>query len=299
MTNSTHHQASVHPHPALGPVRPDLVVVTGAGGIGLAVARRLGAGRPIVLADRDVAHLRHGAALLRAEGHQVHEVPTDVAEPAAVLHLAGVAQQLGVPRVIVHTAGLSPVQAPPARLVAVDVVGTALMIDAFADIVEPGAVMVCIASIAGALTPLPDHDENLLATTPTRDLARLAILDPKHLDGSRAYGVAKRANQLRVQAAAVPWGRKGARIVSVSPGIVATPMATAEFESSSGSVMRQMIDASALQRIGTPEDIAAVVDFVANPNAAFLTGIDVIADGGTVAAMRTVGASLQDLISVG
>lgn len=298
-TSPNHQQPAPSRHPALGHARPDLVVVTGAGGIGLAVARRLGAGRPIVLADRDVAHLRHGAALLRHDGHVVHEVPTDVAEPAAVAHLAATAQQLGVPRVIVHTAGLSPVQAPPARLVAVDVLGTALMIDAFAEVVEPGAVMVCIASIAGALTPLPAHDENLLATTPTKDLARLTLLDPKHLDGSRAYGVAKRANQLRVQAAAVPWGRKGARIVSVSPGIVATPMATAEFESPSGSVMRQMIEASALQRIGTPEDIAAVVDFVASPNAAFLTGIDVIADGGTVAAMRTVGASLEDLVSVG
>jgi NAD(P)-dependent dehydrogenase (short-subunit alcohol dehydrogenase family) len=291
--------SSDHRHPALGHARPDLVVVTGAGGIGLAVARRLGAGRPIVLADRDVAHLRHSAALLRHDGHQVHEVPTDVAEPAEVAHLAATVQQLGVPRVIVHTAGVSPVQAPPTRVAAVDVVGTALMIDAFAEVVEPGAVMVCIASIAGALTPLPAHDENLLATTPTRDLARLTLLDPKHLDAARAYGVAKRANQLRVQAAAVPWGRKGARIVSVSPGIVATPMASAEFESPSGSVMRQMIEASALQRIGTPEDIAAVVDFLASPSAAFLTGIDVIADGGTVAAMRTVGASLEDLVSVG
>jgi NAD(P)-dependent dehydrogenase (short-subunit alcohol dehydrogenase family) len=153
--------------------------------------------------------------------------------------------------------------------------------------------MVCIASIAGSLTRLAAEDEILLATTPTRDLARLPLLDPHRLDGARAYGIAKRANQIRVEAAAAAWGRKGARIVSVSPGIIATPMATAEFDSPSGARMHEMIENSALHRIGTPDDVAAVVEFLCNTAASHLTGIDVVVDGGTVATMRAA-ASLAE-----
>jgi NAD(P)-dependent dehydrogenase (short-subunit alcohol dehydrogenase family) len=223
----------------------EVVVVTGTGGMGMAIARRLGTGRQVVLADFDEASLERVAAVLRGEGHDVTEVRVDVAEAESVAHLAGVASGLGPIRCVVHTAGVSPVQATPERIVHVDVIGTAQLLDAFLPHVGPGTVAVCIASMAGTMTPLPADVEHLLASTPTAELVGLAVLDPATMDSSSAYGIAKRANQVRVQAASLPWGANGGRVVSISPGIISTPMGQQELAGPSGDMMRGMIAMSA------------------------------------------------------
>ncbi|MBX5465562.1 MAG: SDR family oxidoreductase [Clostridia bacterium] len=264
----------------------EVVVITGAGGMGMAVARRLGPGRILVLADFVEAVLDRAAQQLRGEGHEVHPVRTDVSDPASVRSLVSMAESLGEFRVLVHTAGLSPVQADPRRLVEVDVVGTAWLLQEFARIARPGSVAICIASMAGTMTALPQEVEQLLATVPAAELAALPVLDPTRLDPGSAYGVAKRANQLRVAAASLEWGKKGARVVSISPGIISTPMGQQELAGPSGEMMRGMIAASAAGRIGTPDDIAAAVEFLVSPQASFITGTDLLVDGGTVAAMR-------------
>jgi NAD(P)-dependent dehydrogenase (short-subunit alcohol dehydrogenase family) len=264
----------------------EVVVVTGTGGMGIAIARRLGSGRHLVLAEYAKESLDAAAQVLASEGHWVHRVPLDISDAAAVKDLAAQAAGLGRIRAVVHTAGVSPVQASPARIVAVDVIGTSLLLDAFEQYAEPGTVMVCIASMAGSMTPLPPEVEALLATTPTSQLAGLPLLDPATIDPAAAYGIAKRANQVRVQAASVAWGKRGGRVVSLSPGIISTPMGQQELAGPSGDMMRHMIDTSATQRLGTPEDIASAVEFLVSPAASFITGTDLLIDGGVVAALR-------------
>lgn len=264
----------------------DVIVITGLGGMGLATARRLGSGRQLVLADHAQELLERVADTLRGEGHTVDSLRVDVADPRSVERLAQHAGALGSLRAVVHTAGVSPVQASPERIIQVDVLGTAHVLDAFLPFVTHGSVAVCIASMAGTLVPLPPEAERALATTPTSQLAGLPMLDPKNLESGAAYSVAKRANQLRVQAASIPWGRRGGRVVSVSPGIISTPMGQAELQGPHGEAIRAMIQASGTGRTGTPDDIASAVEFLLSPQASFITGTDLLVDGGAVAAAR-------------
>lgn len=270
----------------VGRVPAQVVVVTGTGGMGMAIARRLGPGRRLVLADLADDVLGRATGSLEAEGHQVTPMATDVSDGAAVAALAAAAADLGPLACVVHTAGVSPAQATPAAIIAVDVLGTAHVLDAFLPHAGPGTVAVCIASMAGAMAQLPPEVEQALATTPAADLAALPALDPDTLDAGMAYAVAKRANQVRVAAASVPWGERGARVVSVSPGVISTAMGRQELEGPSGPLVRQLIERSGTARAGTPDDIAAVVEFLVGPAAAFVTGTDVLVDGGAVAAMR-------------
>jgi NAD(P)-dependent dehydrogenase (short-subunit alcohol dehydrogenase family) len=268
----------------------EVVVVTGAGGMGQAIIRRIGSGRAVVLADFDDEHLATAAETLRRDGHAVHPVRTDVSSADDIAALASAAADLGTVRCLAHTAGLSPAQATPAQIVAVDFIGTARILDAFEPQVRPGTVAVCIASMAATFATLPPETLHLLATTPTEDLHTLEVLDPSALDAGMAYVVAKRAVQVRVEAAALTWGRRGGRVVSLSPGIIATPQGNEELAGSSGDGMRAMIDMSALRRLGTPDEIAATVEFLTSPAASLITGSDVLVDGGIVAAVHRQGS---------
>jgi NAD(P)-dependent dehydrogenase (short-subunit alcohol dehydrogenase family) len=269
--------------------RSEVLVVTGTGGMGEAVARRLGAGRAVVLADASAPQLERVSSALAADGYDVHPVRVDVSSRTDVEAVASTAASLGAVRCVVHTAGVSPVQATVQQIIDVDVLGTALVLDAFEAHVEPGTVAVCIASMAGTMTTLAPDALRLLAITPTDELRALPMLDPATMDPGTAYGIAKRANHARVQAASVAWGGRGGRVVSISPGVISTPMGQAELAGPFGEVMRQMIDMSGTKRLGTPEDIAAAVEFLASPAASFITGTDLLVDGGVVAALAMGG----------
>jgi NAD(P)-dependent dehydrogenase (short-subunit alcohol dehydrogenase family) len=183
---------------------------------------------------------------------------------------------------------VSPVQASVDAIMRVDLLGTALMLDAFGEVISPGGAGVFIASMAGTMASLDPDFEARLATTPTDQLLALgglsggAVMDP-----GTAYAVAKRANQLRVRAASLLWGRRGARVNSLSPGIIATSMGAAELDGPHGEIMRAMIAASGTGRIGTPEDIAGAVNFLIGDDAGFITGTDLLVDGGVIASLRT------------
>lgn len=265
----------------------DNLVVIGTGGMGLAIARRIGSGRRILLADFDGEGLRSAAETLYAERHDVVEQGVDVADPVAVQALAEIAVGLGRVTHVVHTAGLSPVQAPVDAIIKVDLLGVAYVLDAFGEVIAPGGAGVVIASMAGhfAAASMPGELSDALADTPTEELAALPFLSDEALGNpGAAYSIAKRANQLRVQAAAGAWGERGARINSISPGVISTAMGRAELDGPSGEQMRTMVNASAAGRYGSPDDIAAAADFLLDPQrASFVTGTDLLVDGGAVA----------------
>jgi NAD(P)-dependent dehydrogenase (short-subunit alcohol dehydrogenase family) len=260
----------------------ELIVITGAGGMGIACARRLGVGRRVLLADFDTARLASVAEALTGDGFDVTTQQVDVADAASVTALAARAAALGSLRTLVHTAGLSPTMADAARLYAVDLVGTALLMDAFLPLAGPGTVAVMVASMAGYGANLPPEIVRQLALAPTADL--LAAVAGLPTDAASAYCVAKRGNQVRVEAAAALWGRQGGRIVSISPGIIATPMGRQEHQEQPR--MAQLLAMSPVQRWGTAEDIAAAADWLASPAASFVSGIDLRVDGGVMAALR-------------
>ncbi|MGC7101717.1 SDR family oxidoreductase [Amycolatopsis lurida] len=265
----------------------DVVVVTGAGGMGLAIARRLAAGRRTLLADFSEPALTAAAEALRGDGHDVTTRVTDVSDREAVAALADAAAALGRVTHVAHTAGLSPEQAQAETVLRVDLLGVALVLDEFARVIAPGGAGVVIASMAGHMPQeLTTDQEFALATAPAAELLALPFLSPDALGARGAYAMSKRANALRVQAAANTWGRRGARVNSISPGIIATAMGRAELAGPSGHMIQAMIDRCGTGRIGTPDDVADAAAFLLGPQATFITGTDLLVDGGVVASMR-------------
>ena len=268
----------------------DVLVVVGVGGMGEAIARRQGAGRQVVLADFSAETLERVAALLRGEGYAVTALQVDVSDHASVAELADAAAALGPVTQVAHTAGLSPVQASVEAILRVDLAGVAFALEEFGRVVAPGGSGVVVASMAGSMAVgrFPAEMEGALALTPADDLLSLPYLQSAAVpDPGAAYGIAKRANQVRVQAASLDWGRRGARVNSISPGVISTPMGQQELSGESGAFMRAMVDASGTKRLGTPADIASATAFLLGPESTFVTGTDLLVDGGVIAALRS------------
>jgi NAD(P)-dependent dehydrogenase (short-subunit alcohol dehydrogenase family) len=263
--------------------RPEVVVVTGAGGMGVAVARRIGSGRTVLLADASASVLDRAVAELSAAGYAVRGQVTDVSDGKEVARLAALA---GHPVAVVHTAGISPATGTARQIIDVDLVGTAHMIDAFLPVAEPGTSLVCVASMAGHYASLSHADEAALATADAGELDALDAVRAVEDDPLSAYILAKRGNHVRVQAAALAWNRRGARINTVSPGVIATAMSKAEAATPAGEQMMKMLDACGAGRPGTPGEIAEVVAFLTGPDARYITGTDILVDGGQAGWIR-------------
>lgn len=264
----------------------EVLVVLGVGGMGHAIARRLGAGKTVLLADNNAAALTSVTGALSADGHQVDSREVDVSSPESVRTLAEHAASLGAVTQVVHTAGLSPSQASAEAILAVDLLGTALVLQEFGEVIAEGGAGVVIASMSGYLVPpLSAEQEQALAHTPAGELLQLEFVRKLTHPGF-AYAIAKQANHIRVRAASVQWGRRGARINSISPGIISTSMTQQELASPVGDGMRSMIAMSATGRLGTADDIAAATAFLLGPESTFITGTDLLVDGGVVAAAK-------------
>lgn len=269
-------------------MKKDVVVIIGAGGIGLAIARRQGIGKTLLLADVSSKTLEEAADVLRGAGYEVETMAVDVTSRPSVRALAEAAAGLGPVMQVVNTAGLSPNMAPVAKVLEVDLYGAALVFEEFEAVIAPGGAGLIISSMAGHMMPaLPPEQDKALAFTPTDELLGLPFLQGDAVPNTLvAYMMAKRANHLRVQAAAMSWGAKGARVNAISPGVIVTPLAQHELNSEIGGIYRAMVEASPAKRMAPPDEIAIAAGFLLGPDAGFITGSDLLIDGGVIAAMR-------------
>jgi NAD(P)-dependent dehydrogenase (short-subunit alcohol dehydrogenase family) len=263
-----------------------VIVVIGPGLIGQAIARRVGVGKHVLLADLRQENADAAAETLRNAGYEVTVASVDVSSRDAVHALAQTAAELGEVTGVIHAAGVSPSQASPSTILKVDLYGTALVLEAFGEVIAPGGAGVVIASQSGhRLSALPVEQNEALATTPVEDLLGLPFLQPDQVtDSLHAYQLAKRGNSLRVMAEAVRWGKRGARLNTISPGIIITPLARDELTGPRGAGYRRMIESSAAGRAGTPDEVGTVGALLMGPDGGFITGSDILMDGGVTAA---------------
>jgi len=268
-------------------MKQEVVVIIGAGGIGMAIARRQGFGKHILLADFNEKLLESAAKEIESASYKVTSLKVDVSSRASVRALADAAAALGSVVNVVNTAGVSPNMAPPDRVLAVDLYGSAVVFEEFERVIALGGAGLIVSSMAGHMSAgLPADQEHDLAFAPADELLAKPFLGPDAVPNSMvAYIVSKRANHLRVQASAISWGKRGARVNSISPGIIATPLAQHELNSPIGDIYRAMIDASPAKRMASPDEVAVAASYLLGPDAGFVTGSDLLIDGGVIAAM--------------
>lgn len=265
---------------------PLVIVLIGAGQIGQAIARRVGVGKHVLLADLRRDNADAAAKVLGDAGYEVSVATVDASSRDAVQALVETATGLGEVTGLIHAAGVSPSQASPAVILKVDLYGTALVLEEFGRVIAPGGAGVVIASQSGhRLPPLTVEQDKALATTPVEELLGLPFLQLDRVkDSLHAYQLSKRGNSLRVMAEAVRWGTRGARVNTISPGIIMTPLAKDELNGPRGEGYRRMITLSPAGRAGTPDEVATVGALLMGPDGAFITGSDFLMDGGVTAA---------------
>src|SRR3954452_22501779 len=264
----------------------DVIVVIGAGSIGQAIAQRVSAAKHVLLADLQRDNADAAAEVMRNAGFNVSTATVDVSSRASVRALVEAATAVGEVAGVIHAAGVSPTQASPATILRVDLYGTALVLEEFGNVIARGGSCVVIASQSGHRLPALTPEQNAaLATTPADKLLTLPMLQPDQVrDSLHAYQISKRGNSLRVMAEAVRWGKRGARVNTISPGIIFTPLARDELSGPRGEEYRRMIEVSAAGRGGTPDEVGTVGALLMGPDGGFITGSDFLMDGGVTAA---------------
>jgi NAD(P)-dependent dehydrogenase (short-subunit alcohol dehydrogenase family) len=266
----------------------DVIVVIGPGSIGQAIARRVSAGKYVVLADLRSENADAAAEVLSDAGFDVNTAILDVSSRESVHALVQTATALGDVSGVIHAAGVSPSQASPQTILSVDLYGTALVLEEFGNVIAPGGSGVVIASQSGhRLGALTAEEDAALAMTPADELLALPMLQPDQVkDSLHAYQLSKRGNSLRVMAEAVRWGKRGARVNTISPGIIITPLAKDELTGPRGEGYRRMIELCPAGRAGTPDEVGTVGALLMGTEGGFITGSDFLMDGGVTAAYR-------------
>lgn len=264
----------------------EVMLLTGAGQIGMAIARRMGYGMKIVVGDKRMENAQAVADTMNRAGFDVLPVEMDLSSRESILHLIDTAQQYGEIAMLVNAAGVSPSQASIETILKVDLYGTAVLLEEVGKVIMRGGTGVTISSQSGHRLPaLGAETDELLACTPTERLLELEVLQPQHInDTLHAYQLAKRCNVKRVMSEAVKWGRRGARINSISPGIIVTPLALDEFNGVRGEFYKKMFAQCPAHRPGTADEVANVAELLMSNRGAFITGADFLVDGGATAA---------------
>lgn len=264
----------------------EVMLLTGAGQIGMAIARRMGYGMKIVVGDKRMENAQVVADTMNRAGFDVLPVEMDLSSRASILGLINTAQQYGEIAMLVNAAGVSPSQASVETILKVDLYGTAVLLEEVGKVIRQGGTGVTIASQSGhRLSALGAEIDAQLACTPTEELLNLEVLQPSHIrDTLHAYQLAKRCNVKRVMAEAVRWGERGARLNSISPGIIVTPLALDEFNGVCGEFYKKMFARCPAHRPGTADEVANVAELLMSNRGAFITGSDFLVDGGATAA---------------
>ena len=264
----------------------EVMLLIGAGQIGMAIARRMGYGKKIVVGDRTQKNAESVSRILNEAGFDTSPVEMDLSSRESILNMIAEAQKFGEISMLVNAAGVSPSHAPIETILRVDLYGTALLLEEVGKVIGCGGVGGTISSQSGHRMPAltPEEDE-LLATTPTDALLALDMLQPDRIrDTLHAYQMAKRCNVKRVMAEAVKWGERGARVNSISPGIIVTPLAIDEFNGPRGEFYKNMFAKCPAGRPGTADEVANVAELLMSGRGAFITGSDFLIDGGATAA---------------
>ena len=263
----------------------DVMILTGAGQIGMAIARRMGHGMRIIIGDKKLTNAQAVARTMGEAGFDALALEMDLANRTSIQALLAQAGEYGPITMLVNAAGVSPSQAPVETILQVDLYGTAALLEEVGQIIAPGGVGVTISSQSGHRMPaLTPQEDALLACMPPEELLQLDLLQPDRVrDTLHAYQLAKRCNEKRVMFEAVRWGERGARINSISPGIVVTPLAVDEFNGPRGNFYRNMFAKCPAGRPGTADEIANVAQLLMGPQGAFITGADFLVDGGATA----------------
>lgn len=263
----------------------DVMILTGAGQIGMAIARRMAYGMKVIVGDKRLANAETIAGILNDAGFDAQPFQMDLSSRDSILAMIDEARRHGPVRMLVNAAGVSPSQASIETILKVDLYGTAVLLEEVGKVITEGGTGVTISSQSGHRLPaLTPEQDKLLAMTPTDELLDLDMLRPENIrDTLHAYQLAKRCNVKRTMAEAVKWGRRGARVNSISPGIIVTPLALDEFNGVRGEFYKNMFARCPAGRPGTADEVANVAELLMRPQGAFITGADFLIDGGATA----------------
>lgn len=262
-----------------------VVLWMGAGQIGMAIVRRIGYGKKIVVGDKNPANAEAVAKTMADAGFDIEWMEADLSSRSSIRELIANGQKHGPIEFLINSAGVSPSQASVETILKVDLYGTAVLLEEVGKVIAPGGAGVTISSQSGKRMPqLTVEEDRLLATTPAERLLSLELLQPENVrDTLYAYQLAKRCNKKRVMAEAVKWGERGARVNSISPGIIVTPLAIDEFNGPRGDFYKNMFAKCPAGRPGTADEVGALAELVMGPCGAFITGSDFLIDGGATA----------------
>lgn len=264
----------------------DVILLTGAGQIGLAIARRMGHGKKIVVSDKNINNAQTVTKIMAEAGFDAVAVEADISSRKSILNMIAAVQKYGEIAMLINAAGVSPSQASVETILKVDLYGTAVLLEEVGKVIKAGGTGVTISSQSGhRMAALGAETDEQLAVTPAEELLQLEVLKPANIkDTLHAYQMAKRCNVKRVMAEAIKWGVKGARINSISPGIIVTPLALDEFNGPRGEFYKNMFAKCPAGRPGTADEVANVAELLLSQQGAFITGADFLIDGGATAA---------------
>ncbi len=263
----------------------EVMLVTGAGQISLAIARRIGYGKKIILGDKNINNAQKIAEIMTNAGFDAVPFAMDLASRESIQAMIAEGQKYGGIKYLVNGAGMSPSQASKEAILKVDLYGTAVLLEEVRKVIVPGGAGVTISSQSGWRMPqLTPEQDRALATTPTEELLQLNFLQPDKIENTlKAYQLAKRCNEKRVMYEAVEWGKRGARINDIAPGIIVTPLAIDEFNGIRGDFYKNMFAKCPAGRPGTADEVADVAELVMSERAQFITGATFLIDGGATA----------------